>query len=83
MIRFRLKRLITLATVNVRGHRQGMAVTEVEQWMTRTNTEMAGIQETKTAANENKTNEQYTWFYSGNSDKRKTRQHTVGALVQM
>ena len=48
---FRLKRQHNIATINIRGNRQGIAITEVEQWMTKTKTDYAGIQETYVGAN--------------------------------
>ena len=40
-IQFRLKRQIKLATINIRGSREGIAAIEVEEWMTTNKIEMA------------------------------------------
>ena len=57
-----------------------MAITEVEQWLTRTKTDCAGVQETYIGANKQTTNQNYTWYYSGN--KQEHCRHGVAFVIR-
>ena len=66
-IRFRLKREIYIATLNVRGmvEERNVKQLEIETWMTKHRIDVCAIQETHVGDSSKQTRQFFTWYYSG------------------
>ena len=69
-VKMNKERYLTVATINVRGEREGVGKYEVERWMAKSKTDISVIQESHVGENKQEIGEKYTWVFGGVGEKK-------------